>query len=397
MRQLLALFLLFFATVANATTFTDLKFGRYQVADSQWNVSACMYTNTCQIYSTNPGTMYKIPWYNGQWSWQTGQYVQFALTGGTTNPYEGKVYNSDGSYAGTIGIGRIINMGTDANGRSFFFFVGYDNNTGQLFSTNYGMTGTGGYTWTGTLNPTTQQLDSFSASGSTAPLSSGQTYTSTPTYPAATISSIQQIKIDQTNSLSATNAVYIESYGDHNTVYVEQRSAFNTIRGTNGAQYMLLNGSNNTITINQGTAGVAIGKNLAEVSITGSNNTLNLTQQQNNKYSEIAVTGLGNNLTLHQKDGGAKSIFANIASNNNTINVLQQGTGNHFVDISSPFGNANVNITQDGSAQKLFSLILNSSGIGVSIVQNNSTTSDSAVMSITCSTPPCTGYTYTKN
>ena len=81
---------------AYATNFTDLQFGRYQIADSQWNVNACMYSSSCQIYSTNPGTMYKIPWTSGQWSWQTGQYLQFTATGNGTNPYEGKVYSSNG-------------------------------------------------------------------------------------------------------------------------------------------------------------------------------------------------------------------------------------------------------------------------------------------------------------
>ena len=46
---------------------TDIKFGRNQIADSQWNVSACLNTTTCQIYSKQPGTMYRIPWTNGQW------------------------------------------------------------------------------------------------------------------------------------------------------------------------------------------------------------------------------------------------------------------------------------------------------------------------------------------
>ena len=47
MKKLLT-WLLFCLTVtsasAQATNFTDLQFGRYQVADSQWNVSACMYS-----------------------------------------------------------------------------------------------------------------------------------------------------------------------------------------------------------------------------------------------------------------------------------------------------------------------------------------------------------------
>ena len=183
-------FLIFFSLLwsiclsagAQATSFTDLKFGQYQIADSQWNTSACLTTTTCQIYSTQPGTMYNIPWWNGQWSWQSGQYVKFSLTNDAANPYEGKVYNSDSTLAGTIGTGHIINMGVDANGKAMFFFVGNDNDTGQLFSTNAGLTGTSGYTWTGTLNPTTTQVNNFATSyGSTTPLSSGQTYTAAAT------------------------------------------------------------------------------------------------------------------------------------------------------------------------------------------------------------------------
>ncbi len=177
-----ALFLLciavFFAafTPSAHAALTDIKFGRYQVADSQWNVSACLNTTTCQIYSKQPGTMYKIPWTSGQWSWQTGQYVQFSLSGNASFPYEGKVYNSNGTLAGTIGIGKIVNMGPD-----YFFFVGSDNNTGQLFSGSSGMSGTGGVTWTGTVNPTIAQADAYAdATYSTVPLSAGQTATVTP-------------------------------------------------------------------------------------------------------------------------------------------------------------------------------------------------------------------------
>ena len=169
------IFILMMCTAVQADL-TDIKFGRYQIADSQWNVSACTTTNTCQIYSKNPGTMYKIPWTSGQWVWQAGQYVQFSLSGNGSYPYEGKVYNSDGTIAGTIGTGKIVNMGPD-----YFFFVGNDNNTGQLFSGSSGMSGTGGVSWTGTLNPTIQQANTYAnATYSTVPLSSGQTATQTP-------------------------------------------------------------------------------------------------------------------------------------------------------------------------------------------------------------------------
>jgi len=175
MKKILAVFLLLFSSLARADL-TDIQFGRYQIADSQWNVSACLYTTTCQIYSKQPGTMYKIPWTTGQWAWQTGQYVKFELSGNASFPYTAKVYNSNGTVAGTVGTGKIVNMGPD-----YFFFVGSDNNTGQLFSGSSGMSGTGGVTWTGTVNPTIAEANAYAdANYSTVPLAAGQTATTTP-------------------------------------------------------------------------------------------------------------------------------------------------------------------------------------------------------------------------
>jgi hypothetical protein len=176
MKKILSAIMFMLISVNAHSALTDIKFGSQQVADSQWNVNACLTTTTCQIYSKNPGTMYKIPWTSGTWQWQAGQYVQFVLTGNSTNPYEGKVYNSNGSDAGTIGTGKIVNMGPD-----YFFFVGNDNNTGQLFSGSTGMSNTSGVSWTGTLNPTISQADAYAnATYSSVPLSSGQTATVTP-------------------------------------------------------------------------------------------------------------------------------------------------------------------------------------------------------------------------
>ena len=171
LRQLL-LTLLLLCSNAWAVTFTDLKFGQAQIADSQWNVQSCTQTATCQIYSKNPGTAYKIPWYNGQLSWAAGDYVAFAATGDATNPWNAVQYNSNGTQKAVMGTGHIINMGTD-----YFFFVGNDNNTGQLFSTTTGFNSTAGVTWTGTLNPTVSQVNSYAATGSTTPLAPGQTAT----------------------------------------------------------------------------------------------------------------------------------------------------------------------------------------------------------------------------
>ena len=67
------IFLLLLLLCSNAfANLTDVKFGRYQIADSQWNVNACLNTSTCQIYSKQPGTAYKIPWTSGHVQWAAG-------------------------------------------------------------------------------------------------------------------------------------------------------------------------------------------------------------------------------------------------------------------------------------------------------------------------------------
>jgi hypothetical protein len=176
MKKFLAfIFMLMMCLTAQATTFTDLKFGQAQIADSQWNVSSCMYTATCQIYSKNPGTAYKIPWTSGQLSWASGDYVAFTATGNSTNPFNAIQYSSNGTQKAVMGTGHIINMGSD-----YFFFVGNDNNTGQLFSMTQGFANTSGVTWTGTLNPTVAQINAYAAGGSTTPLTAGQTVAPAP-------------------------------------------------------------------------------------------------------------------------------------------------------------------------------------------------------------------------
>jgi hypothetical protein len=154
-----------------AAALTDVKFGRYQIADSQWNVNACLNTTTCQIYSKNPGTAYKIPWTSGQVQWAAGDYVKFDLSGNGSFPYTAKQYTSAGVLKSTLGNGKIVNMGPD-----YFFFVGSDNDTGQLFSGSSGMANTSSVTWTGTRNPTIAQADNYAnATYSTEPLAAGQT------------------------------------------------------------------------------------------------------------------------------------------------------------------------------------------------------------------------------
>ena len=277
---------------------TDIKFGQSQIADSQWNVSACLNTATCQIYSKNPGTMYKIPWTTGQWSWQTGQYVQFSLTGNSSYAYEGKVYNSNGTLAGTIGTGKIVNMGPD-----YFFFVGSDNNTGQLFSGSSGMNNTSGVSWTGTLNPTIQQANTYAnATYSTAPLSAGQTATSTPNN-STPAPNWQMIRT--TSSPVVISNIYPTSNNSPSN-----ETAVNAFDGNVGTKYLNFDKQNAGVTVklNQGrvvkkftitTANDAVERDPASYKLYGSNDGVNwillsegALSLSNSRYtvsSEIAV------------------------------------------------------------------------------------------------------------
>lgn len=216
-----------------------------------------------------------------------------------------------------------------------------------------------------------------------------------PTFPAATISAGQQFKINQTSAASG-NSIYLEVNGSSNVVTIEQFSRNNAIRGSDGAQRALISGSNNNVTVYQGTATTILGQNLAEIAITGDANTISLTQQHNSKYAEIKVNGTGTSIAAQQKDANGKSLFVNLLGGN-TLNVTQEGPGNHFLDITNAFSGGNITINQSGSAQKLFSLTINSPNVGVTVNQTNATTGDSAAMTITCTTGPCNGYSYSKN
>ena len=331
---------------------TDMAFSRYQIADSQWNVSACLYTTTCQIYSKNPGTMYKIPWYNGQWAWQTGQYVKFVLTGNATNPYEGKVYNSNGTVAGSIGTGHIVNMGPD-----YFFFVGNDNNTGQLFSGTVGMNSTAGVTWTGTLNPTVAQADTISASYSTTPLASGQT--AAPAAPALccggssaafNASATNTAKVQAfTSRTTADSKVIIEQIGNFNTTVVEQTGTRN-----NYAKYYV-NGSNNNVSVKQ-TATNNTQTNYTDLSITGSNNTVDIKQR-----------------TSSETNAFGKGVFATVSGNSNSLTVDQQNSGSHYAEVNLSGGSKTVSIAQSGSASHMASVTLSGQSTSLDLQQTGST------------------------
>lgn len=214
--------------------------------------------------------------------------------------------------------------------------------------------------------------------------------------PGTSITPSRQTKIQQIATVS-TSGIYIENQGNFNTVTIEQFSRENMVRGVDGAQRALISGLYNTVTIYQGTATTPVGDNLLEMSVTGNSNQINVTQQHNAKYTELKVTGSSNVLNVQQKDAGAKNAFLNVNGGFNNIDLLQQGSSQHFADINILTSSNTILMNQSGAAQKLFSLTINSPNVGVTINQTNPTVSDSASMTITCTTGPCNGYTYTRH
>lgn len=345
---------------------TDIKFGRFQIADSQWNVSACLNTTTCQIYSKNPGVAYKIPWTSGQVQWATGDYVQFRLSGNASFPYTAIQYNSAGVIKTTLGNGKIVNMGVD-----YFFFVGSDNNTGQLFSGSSGMSNTSGVTWTGTRNPTLAQADAYaSANYSTTPLAPGQTAAPAPPPPpafccggssapfnanATTVTKVAAF----TNRTTADSQINITQIGNSNRISVHQSGTRN-----NRADYDA-NGTNNVTTITQtGNANTVV--NYTDVWINGNNNNTTITQQSTSGSKGAFVTIQDNNniVNLQQKDNGSHYAAINLQNGNKKVDVVQQGSASHMTNISLSGQPTELSLTQSGSTQQFYSINFNCSTVG---------------------------------
>lgn len=150
--------------------FTELKFDQYQAADVQW--SGCTTSTTCTYSSKQPGKVYKIP-YSGSFiamPWAAGAYAKFVYdsTGNVNYPWLLKVYSSTGTVLDTVGYGRPTLISSTGQG---FFFYG-DGGTSCIFLVTSASTTTLGGSFTGTLNPTIAQINTFAAAfGSAMPIS----------------------------------------------------------------------------------------------------------------------------------------------------------------------------------------------------------------------------------
>jgi len=353
-------------TTLSSSAFTGVHFGASQVADTQWNVSACTQTATCQVYSTSPGGTYET----GSWTAiGSTQYVTFIPNTGSdsaTNPWTMILVNADGSFR-ALGTGRILVEGTASNGNLYLFFTN-SNYNGTLLSGNLGLTGQGA-TFTGVENPTAAQTNTLSGGMSSTPLTAGQTggtggssaptvvstansvittsstsgsttsyysqpittttwsdgSTTTANNGSATLintstsggsSTITTAQQNQVNAVTmpglTNNVIYINQTGNGDAINITQVGAGNRLDGATATAAIITGGSNH-ITVRQGDPTAHTGNNLIDLYSAGGSNTLNLNQgtsstgtatglDQGGHYQYDYVNGTGNNLTVVQEN-----------------------------------------------------------------------------------------------
>ena len=349
MKQLLATLLITWSVLSFATGFADLKFSGAQIADTQWNVGSCISATSsgCQIYSKSPGP-----------TWNAGypvypistQYITFTASGNSSYPWHMYLYNSNGTVAQDLGIGHILSEGTGSDGHTYFFFSNANYN-GTLFSTDWGMNNTAGLTINGTMLPTIDQTNTFSSTGSTTPLSAGQTNTA----PSLCCGgSSAQFSANPTNvamvqsfasRATADSQVYVAQIGDANIIIVDQTGT------KNNYVYYSGNGSNNNIAVTQS------GNPATQVN-----------------YSRTLVNGNSNTVAVTQNStGGAKGAFVNVADNNNSVMLNQTDSGSHYAEIGLTGGNKTVNVAQSGPAGQMASIQLSGQPTSLTLQQSGAT------------------------
>lgn len=345
------LFLLMFVCLSAQAAFTDLKFSGAQIADTQWNVGSCTSSTSsgCQIYSKSPGPT----WNTGSPVYPTStQYIAFTTSGNSSYPWHMYLYNSDGTLARDLGIGRILSQGTGSDGHHYFFFSNASYN-GTLFSTDWGMNNTSGLTITGTMLPTVDQTNTFASSGSTTPLAAGQT--AAPAAPSLCCGgSAAQFNASTTNvakaqafvnRTTADSQVYVNQIGDYNNITIQQTGTKN-----NFASHISNGSYNNTTVTQSSTTSTAI------------------------NYATLTVNGNTNNTTvLQQSTGGTKGAFVSVSDNNNALTLQQKDSGNHYAEVNLSGGNKTVDITQQGSASHMTSVGLTGQPASLSLTQAGST------------------------
>lgn len=149
-------------------------------------------------------------------------------------------------------------------------------------------------------------------------------------------------------------------------------------------------------------ASPATSQNSVHIDQVGNNNYINIFQSGDGKTANIQMRGDYNDVQSLQTGAGTQSITTNsgtTTSSNNVLRFTQTDGGNHTanLDLTGSSGNNSVIFTQSGNANKSFNLSITGHSVSATVTQTNPTIPDTGSMSISCLTPPCSGYSYTRN
>ena len=218
----------------------------------------------------------------------------------------------------------------------------------------------------------------------------GELYTTTT--PQSGITSTQQTTVTNTkNTTSTDNRISITQSGSGIDLDITQDGNNNLVIGTDLTNPASITGDNNTVSITQNNDNNVLGLDIngasntlsitqdkdqrALVNIVGGSNQLNLDQLHllnvGDHFTSIDIQGSSNILDIDQKESGDKILFLDIDSSNN-VTILQEGTGNHFLDIDLT-NNHTINITQDGIGSHDATVNLSGNSSTVNLTQDSAT------------------------
>lgn len=343
--QFLFMLTMCLSAYSQALTFSDLKFSKYQFSDAQWDVGACMYSNTCNIYGLSGiGT-----------TWNTGspvpisttQYIKFVASGDPNNPWHMYLYNSNGSVAQDLGLGRLAIQGDDTAGHHFFFFTN-DQWNGTVFSLSYGFSNSNGFSFTGTGSPTVPQTNTFAAGGSSAPLASGQSVQ--PAQPAAPTAVSSSTTVTGSSSANTQSGIVTTTTTRTDTLMSDGSHVITTNTSSSTTPwpwYMTIGGGSvsNNIVVNT-TSNITVPQQTKVDAWT------NKTVTDGNKIYIDQVYGDGNTFTMLQ-EGSKNLINTTMHGSNNNVTARQgvQGVGQNEMKLSFEGNNNVVNLNQSRDTQ----------------------------------------------
>ena len=214
------------------------------------------------------------------------------------------------------------------------------------------------------------------------------------------------------------SGVHIDQVGDNLTLNVEQHGTGNFIVGKNWAGNAIIDGDNNTVNLQQGTAAHPSNNNAVGLSVVGNNNAVDIRQDhlgvgggghralldltgnlnsvtmfQNNSgsgahYMDVIVNGSSNSITSQQQNNVAKDTFINVQGGSNTVNTMQQESGSHYLDVYLSGNGHSVGVTQQGSGNHAARIELyNQGGSSTVTLNQQGNTSQNYSLSQQCTNP----------